>query len=54
MCFPTSKIPQTTANGQASYNGYIRYAEQIEMVKAMEQATRNPLSVGKERNRARK
>jgi len=52
MCFPISKIPQSRAidiNGVLVENP--QYEEQKRYLKEIEKATRNPLSVGKERHR---
>ena len=46
---PTAKLPQSLYNGTTS-NEYTQ-EEELEMIKEMEKANRNPLSVGKQRGR---
>lgn len=50
--FATSKIPQgkTLDNGTLKENPM--YEQQIQVVKMVQETTRNPLSMGKERKRA--
>lgn len=52
MCFPTSKIPQGKT---LEISGVLKENPQYQMeqqyIKEVEKATRNPLSVGKERHR---
>lgn len=51
--FATSKIPQ----GKVLYNGVLKdspqYEQQVQVMKLVEETQRNPLSMGKHRNRAK-
>ena len=53
MTEPISKIPQgkTLENGVLKSNP--QYEAERQYIKAVEEQTRNPLSVGKQRNRAK-
>lgn len=51
--FATSKIPQGKILDNGTLKENLRYEEQKQVTKMLEETTRNPLSVGKHRNRAK-
>ena len=54
MCFPTSKIPQgKTLEISGVLKENPQYELQKQYIKEVEKATRNPLSMGKHRERAK-
>jgi hypothetical protein len=53
MCFAVSKIPKGKVECNNALVDDVRYYEQQRIEKEIEQAIQNPLSIGKQRPRAK-
>ncbi len=53
MCFAVSKIPQGKVLDNGVLKTHPQYEEQMQIAKMVEETTRNPLSIGKRRHRAK-
>jgi hypothetical protein len=53
MCFAVSKIPQGKVLDNGVLKTHPQYEEQMQVMKMVEETQRNPLSMGKHRNRAK-